>query len=145
MLRADYLERLIREVFTALREALRLELPVEERLSQVRALYQTFGRDASFFREAAEADIVSQVARYSAQANHQEPDEVEPQQLLDSLELLAELYYAEWQLTNNDPQAQGLANDLAQRASALLKRVDENSSTFSLERKQHLEALQNAV
>lgn len=140
MLRADYLERLIREVFDALRRALTEELPAPERLRDVRALYDTFGAPPQFFHEAGLPDVVRQVCRSAAASDHCQSDEVDPGELLQRLDLLAALLHTEWLLTPDDPP--GARQELRGQALTLLTYVDERATTYSLERRQRLAQLQ---
>lgn len=131
MLRRDYILKLIQDLFAAIANLLERDGDDSERQKQIEALYATFGNNKDFFRQADDDQLISTVAQTAAEAQGISPDQLRHDELLQRIELLAALLYADFKVSNLSPN---LRHDVALRSLNLYSRIDDSSDTFSQER-----------
>lgn len=138
MLKRDYLLKLIQDLFSAISRILEGEGDATEKQREIESLYQLFGADKDFFRSAYLDDTVATVAKVVADSEGVTPDRVSPSDLSQRLELLGNLLFADFKISD---LSSGLKADVANRALALLSKVDETSDTYSFDRLSKIEEI----
>ncbi len=139
MLRRDYILKLIQDLFAAISNLLERDGDEAVRQMEVEALYATFGGDKDFFRKAEEDEMISTVANVAASAQGVAPDQLSADEMLQRIELLAALMYADFKVSNI---SDNLRRDVATRSLLLYKRVVDSSDTYSQERFDRVDELE---
>lgn len=139
MLRRDYILKLIQDLFAAIANLLEREGDETVRQKEIEALYATFGGDKDFFRQAEEDEMVSAIARVAASAQGVSPEQLSAEEMLQRIELLAALMYADFKVSN---LSDDLRRDVAVRALSLYNRVIDSSDTYSQERFDRVDELE---
>lgn len=139
MLRRDYILKLIQDLFVAISNLLERDGDEAVRQKEIEALYATFGGDKDFFRKAEEDEMISTVAKVAASAQGVAPDQLSADEMLQRIELLAALMYADFKVSNI---SDNLRRDVATRALSLYNRVIDSSDTYSQERFDRVDELE---
>lgn len=116
MLKRDYIMRLIRELAEALE--LLLKKDTGRQREEIGRMYGEFVGPADFYRTAPMDDVMDSFARFA------------PDERLQRMEMLAELYYAEAGMA---PGPAG--GELLRRSLALFGFIDSHDRTFSIGRR----------
>ena len=130
--------RLLQETFDAIARLLDKDNDSTDREKDIEALYNTFGNDKDFFRNAQKDQIVSALTSSAADATGCEPDQVSQEELCQRTELLAALMYADMKISN---LSDNLKKDIAKKALWLYQTAEQSSDTFSFERKNRINEL----
>ena len=128
MIQQDYFIRVIREFFDALARALSKPTP-EDKSEAVHSLYEQYLGSYEFYQNATVEDAMQHIASLY-------PED----QYLQRMEMLAELYYAE-----ADLRATPIGQTLMERALKLFSHIDSHSKTFSITRKQKIDAIRHRL
>ena len=126
MLQQDYFIRVLREFFDALARAMRKD--GEDRSRAVHELYTQYLGEYECWQNATVEEAMELLSQY--------PEE----QRLNRMEMLAELYYAE-----ADLRATPIGQTLMERALKLFSHIDSHSKTFSITRKQKIDAIRHRL
>ena len=121
MLQRDYIQRLIREFMAALQRFLEKK-EIEDRRKTMHQLYMQYLGDYGFYHSAGMDEVMKSFEQYV------------PEERIDRMEMLAELYYTEADMLSEPIRTMQL-----ERAFRLFDFIDSHCGTFSLERSKKMD------
>jgi hypothetical protein len=138
MLRRDYFLRMLNDLMNAIARLMSKDGPETERRKEIEAMYSVFGGDKDFFRIATETEVILRIAETAADANGCDKMDVDSDEMIKRIELLAALMYADYKIGGLNPN---VLKNIAERALSLYQRVELSSDTFSEERRNRIDEL----
>lgn len=127
MIERDYIMRLIREFMAALQRLLEKK-EVTTRREEIKMLYDKFVGPYNFYLTASIEDVMK--------AMHG----IEEDQRIYKMEMLAQLYYTEAGLYSKP-----IADPLLEKAYSLYDYIEQNSQTFSFDRRQKMQEIEKRI
>ena len=119
MLQRDYIMRLIREFAEALE--LLLNKDISKQRTEIQHMYDQYVGPYAFYHTAAIEDVMLSFEQFA------------PEERLQRMEMLAELYYTETETTTGPTR-----DMLLQKAFAMFTFIDRHDRTYSLDRQAKL-------
>ena len=127
MLQRDYIIRLIQEFAAAMQRFLEKK-EVEDRQAAIQDLYRQFLGESELYHQGTMDEVMHSFERWHADER------------LQRMEMLAELYYTEAFL-----RIWPVREEMLKRAHQLFVFIDSHSDTFSVERRQKIEKIEQEI
>ena len=128
MLQRDYIQRLIREFMAALERMLEKK-EVEVRREKIKELYNQYVGPYAFYHIATIDDVMKAMAGIE-----------DTETRLYKMEMLAELYFHE-----ADLESKPFRDDLLNKAFLLFDYVESHGNTFSIDRRNKMKRIKEAL